>query len=125
MAKIIVPRTDYIRQLDSYRSDTDLLKIVTGVRRCGKSELLKQFRQHLIDDGVPEPEIIYNICRMTISSNFKYQHFGSPLYQGDNYRMEYCRGQNNARMKPDFKRRLKDLTRPKAGKRFQSCLVEF
>ncbi len=59
MAKVIVPRTDYIRQLDSYRSDTDLLKIVTGVRRCGKSELLKQFRQHLIDDGVPEREIIY------------------------------------------------------------------
>lgn len=59
MAKIIVPRTAYIRQLDSYRSDTDLLKIVTGVRRCGKSELLRQFRQHLIDDGVPESEIIY------------------------------------------------------------------
>ena len=59
MAKIIVPRTAYIRQLDSYRSDTDLLKIVTGIRRCGKSELLRQFRQHLIDDGVPEPEIIY------------------------------------------------------------------
>lgn len=59
MAKVIVPRTDYIRQLDSYRSDTDLLKIVTGVRRCGKSELLRQFRQHLIDDGVPESEITY------------------------------------------------------------------
>ena len=59
MAKIIVPRIDYIRQLDSYRSDADLLKIVTGVRRCGKSELLRQFRQHLIDDGVPESEIIY------------------------------------------------------------------
>ncbi len=59
MAKIIVPRTDYIRQLDSYRTDADLLKIVTGVRRCGKSELLKQFRKHLIDEGIPESEIIY------------------------------------------------------------------
>mgnify|MGYP004623772953 FL=1 len=59
MAKSIVPRTAYIRQLDSYRADTDLLKIVAGVRRCGKSELLRQFRQHLIDDGVPESEIIY------------------------------------------------------------------
>lgn len=59
MAKVIVPRTDYIRQLDSYRSDTDLLKIVTGVRRCGKSELLKQFVQHLMDEGVPESKILY------------------------------------------------------------------
>ena len=59
MSKTIVPRTEYVRQLDSYRNDTDLLKIITGVRRCGKSELLKQFRQHLINDGIPESEIIY------------------------------------------------------------------
>ena len=55
----MVPRTEYIRQLDSFRKDAELIKVITGVRRCGKSELMRQFRQHLMDDGVPEGDIIY------------------------------------------------------------------
>ena len=55
----MVPRTEYIRQLDSFRKDAGLIKVITGVRRCGKSELMRQFRQHLMDDGVPEGDIIY------------------------------------------------------------------
>ncbi|MBR7152237.1 MAG: ATP-binding protein [Candidatus Methanomethylophilaceae archaeon] len=59
MSERMVPRTEYIRQLDSFRKDVGLIKVITGVRRCGKSELMRQFRQHLMDDGVPEGDIIY------------------------------------------------------------------
>lgn len=59
MSERMVPRTEYIRQLDSFRKDAGLIKVITGVRRCGKSELMRQFRQHLMDDGVPEGDIIY------------------------------------------------------------------
>lgn len=59
MSEIIVPRTEYISVLDSYRKDAELVKVITGVRRCGKSELLRQFRKHLSEDGIPDSDIIY------------------------------------------------------------------
>ena len=33
-------RTRYLKQLISFQ-DTDLIKVVTGIRRCGKSNLLE------------------------------------------------------------------------------------
>ncbi len=36
-----------------------MIKIVTGIRRCGKSYLLNVlFRQHLLDEGMQERDII-------------------------------------------------------------------
>ena len=53
-----VSRSDYIKRLSSKRGN-GLVKIVTGVRRCGKSYLLfNLFRKHLLADGVPGSHII-------------------------------------------------------------------
>lgn len=53
-----VSRSDYIKRLSSKRGN-GLVKIVTGVRRCGKSYLLfNLFRKHLITEGVPDNHII-------------------------------------------------------------------
>ena len=53
-----VNRSDYIKRLSSKRGN-GLVKIVTGVRRCGKSYLLfNLFRKHLIAEGVPDNHII-------------------------------------------------------------------
>lgn len=53
-----VKRTDYIDWLDR-KQGNGLIKIVTGVRRCGKSYLLfTLFRRHLMDNGVPGNNII-------------------------------------------------------------------
>ena len=55
---MIVSRSRYIDRLDRSRGN-GLIKIVTGLRRSGKSFLLKKlFRQHLQDDGVQDDHIL-------------------------------------------------------------------
>lgn len=54
----LINRPSYVEQLIQNR-DVDLIKIVTGIRRCGKSSILDLFYQYLVDDGVPEDNIIY------------------------------------------------------------------
>ena len=54
---IMVPRPSYIRQLATFR-DTRLIKIVSGVRRCGKSTLLELYRGHLLNSNVKPEQII-------------------------------------------------------------------
>lgn len=68
---MIVNRTTYIDQL--LRSEGNgLIKIVTGIRRSGKSFLLKKlFRQHLLDDGVNEDHIIIIDMESRKNKDFK------------------------------------------------------
>ena len=44
-------RTEYLERLDSFRDRPDLIKVVTGVRRSGKSVILSQFRRMLESEG--------------------------------------------------------------------------
>lgn len=54
----MIKRELYLKRLrDSYNSD--LIKIITGVRRCGKSILLTQIMDELKENGVDEKHIIY------------------------------------------------------------------
>lgn len=53
----MVIRNDYLAQLQAWK-DENVIKVVTGIRRCGKSTLLKQFQETLINDGVSENQII-------------------------------------------------------------------
>lgn len=54
----VVLRTDYIEWLDRKRGN-GLVKIITGVRRCGKSYLLfTLFKRHLHEQGVKDDHII-------------------------------------------------------------------
>ena len=39
--------------------DVDLVKIVTGIRRCGKSSLLELYHQYLLEQGVKEDHIVH------------------------------------------------------------------
>ena len=39
--------------------DQDLIKVVTGIRRCGKSTLLQEFRQYLLSDGITQDTIVF------------------------------------------------------------------
>ena len=51
-------RPEYLNQLIKFK-DTDFIKVITGVRRSGKSVLLMLFQEHLIKEGVPDDQIIY------------------------------------------------------------------
>ena len=50
-------RDHYLNKLIAFR-DTEPVKVVTGIRRCGKSSLLKLMVQHLKDTGIAENQII-------------------------------------------------------------------
>lgn len=54
----LINRPEYLNQLIQNR-DVDLVKIVTGIRRCGKSSLLDLFHQYLSDNGVADSNIIH------------------------------------------------------------------
>ena len=55
-----IERKEYIDKLLSYK-DKDIIKVVTGLRRSGKSTLLDMFRTRLISKGVkPEQTQLYN-----------------------------------------------------------------
>lgn len=53
----MIKRIEYLEQLLNFR-DKQLIKVVTGIRRCGKSTLLELFRDELIKSGVSEQQII-------------------------------------------------------------------
>ena len=53
----MVPRASYLDKLLTLEK-ADAVTIITGVRRCGKSSLLKLYAEHLIAEGVPDSQII-------------------------------------------------------------------
>ena len=54
----LIDRPAYMEQLIANR-DVDLVKIVTGIRRAGKSSLLDLYHQYLLDNHVPKQNIIH------------------------------------------------------------------
>lgn len=54
-----VKREYYLNQLISHKHN-GLIKIISGIRRCGKSYLLSElFRKHLLAEGIKENHIIH------------------------------------------------------------------
>lgn len=53
----MVLREEYLAKLDAFQ-DKNIIKVVTGVRRCGKSTLLKQFQERLLSAGKKQEQII-------------------------------------------------------------------
>ncbi len=53
----MIQRTNYLDELKKFK-DKELIKVVTGIRRCGKSTLLEMYKDYLIDTGIEEEQII-------------------------------------------------------------------
>lgn len=54
----MVIRRGYLDQLIRMSGKRDVIKVITGIRRCGKSTLLEQFKDHLISQGVQPSDIV-------------------------------------------------------------------
>ena len=53
----MVERKEYLKQLWSWK-DEQVIKVVTGIRRCGKSTLLKQYQEKLLAEGIAREQMI-------------------------------------------------------------------
>lgn len=53
----MIERTEYVEQLKRFK-DKDLIKVVTGIRRCGKSTLFELYINYLKDSGIKDEQII-------------------------------------------------------------------
>lgn len=54
---MVIQRTEYLNKLIAFK-DKQLIKIVTGIRRCGKSTLLEMYQDWLRENDVEEGQII-------------------------------------------------------------------
>lgn len=54
----MIERTEYLSELINWK-DKDLIKVVTGIRRCGKSTLFELFINYLKQNGVKKEQIIH------------------------------------------------------------------
>ena len=50
-------REEYLNQLINFKNK-QLIKVVTGIRRCGKSTLFELYKEYLINNGIKESQIV-------------------------------------------------------------------
>jgi predicted AAA+ superfamily ATPase len=53
----MIQRDEYLNRLIAFK-DKQLIKVITGIRRCGKSTLLEIFQKYLLDNGILPEQII-------------------------------------------------------------------
>ena len=75
--KKLYPRNQYLQKLIAFK-DTEQVKVITGIRRCGKSSLLKMMIEHLKQEGITDKQIIemnfesYRFRKMNVNDFYQY-----------------------------------------------------
>ena len=59
MTKKLYSRENYLNQIRPFYNDQELIKVLTGIRRCGKSSIMQLIEEELRANGVNESNIIY------------------------------------------------------------------
>lgn len=76
--KTEIPRKEFLERLATFK-DKQLIKVITGIRRCGKSTLLRQWQNFLLKNDVQNSQIIFinfedyefkNLCKNDEFYNF-------------------------------------------------------
>ncbi|MBC1742891.1 ATP-binding protein [Listeria welshimeri] len=79
-------RPNYLKQLIQFK-DSDFIKVITGVRRSGKSVLLMLYKEYLLQEGIHENHIIYmnfeSFEYQTITTEEKFRQKLDELLPGD------------------------------------------
>lgn len=80
----MIVREQYLERIRPFY-DSEMIKVITGIRRCGKSTIMKQIINELISNNVPENRIIY-----INFEDYKYRKISTPdaLYEYIENRIE-------------------------------------
>lgn len=54
----MIKREIYLEKLRNFK-DKQIIKVITGIRRCGKSTLMELFKNYLLENGVNSEQIVY------------------------------------------------------------------
>lgn len=86
----LVNRPVYLKKIASYKDKIGIIKVITGIRRCGKSTLFKLYQNYLLENGVKSEQIISinldNIDNIDLlNPNVLYDHIKSKLTTKMNY----------------------------------------
>lgn len=52
-------REEYLKRIRGFYDSTDIIKVITGVRRCGKSSLMQTIQDELIENGINKDNCIF------------------------------------------------------------------
>ena len=74
----MIIRSNYMNTLKTYR-DVSLVKILAGIRRCGKSTILDMLQEDLIESGIAADHII---CMRYTSEDFDDGMTDKDMYNG-------------------------------------------
>ena len=55
----LYPREKYLSKIRGFYHECEIIKVITGVRRCGKSSMMKMVMQELLEQGVSPENILY------------------------------------------------------------------
>lgn len=80
----LIKRNQYLNKLITFK-DKQLIKVITGIRRCGKSKLLEIYQQYLKNQGIEEDRIIYINFE---DYDFSHLNNGDKLYEYIKERLE-------------------------------------
>ena len=78
----MLERNEYLNILKRFK-DKELIKVVTGIRRCGKSTLLEIYKEYLLNNGITEDQII-SINLEDLKYNFINNYMDLYNYINDN-----------------------------------------
>lgn len=56
MFKNVYPREKYLNKIRPFY-DSDIIKVITGIRRCGKSFILRSIMNELLERGIEEKKL--------------------------------------------------------------------
>ena len=52
-------REKYLSKIRPFYHDSEVIKVLTGIRRCGKSTIMCQIMNELYSSGIPSSDIVY------------------------------------------------------------------
>ncbi len=78
----MIERNEYLDVLKRFK-DKEIIKVITGIRRCGKSTLLELYKEYLLNNGVKKDQII-SINLEDLKYNFLTDYMSLYNYINDN-----------------------------------------